>query len=48
MKLKRMRVCQKELLASYKDESMYRERFATTGSDISHSIISDIAKQYPV
>ena len=48
IKLKRVRGCHEQQLASYLDEFMYRERHGRTARQCFDSIISDIATQYPV
>ena len=48
IKIKRMRGCHEEQLASYLDEYMYRERYGRTSREMLDSIIADIADQYPV
>ena len=48
IKIKRMRGCHEEQLASYLDEYMYRERYGRTAREVFDSIITDIAHQCPV
>ena len=47
-KIKRMKGCHEQQLASYLDEFMYRERHKQTAYECFNSIIRDIANQYPV
>ena len=47
IKIKRMRGCHREQLASYLDEYMYRERYGRTVRDMFDNILGDIAHQYP-
>ena len=47
IKIKRMRGCHREQLASYLDEYMYRERYGCTVRDMFDNILGDIAHQYP-
>ena len=48
IKLKRMRGCHEDQLASYLDEFMWRERYGVTARQCFDSIIDDIATQFPV
>ena len=48
IKIKRMRGCHQDQLASYLDEYMYRERYGRTARALYDNIIADIAQQYPV
>ena len=48
IKIKRMRGCHQEQLASYLDEYMYRERYGRTARELFDNIIADIANQYAV
>lgn len=48
IKIKRMRGCHKEQLASYLDEYMYRERYGKSARELFNHIITDISMQYPV
>lgn len=47
-KIKRMKGCHAEMLPSYLDEFMWRERHGKTASEAFTSIIRDISDQYPV
>ena len=47
-KIKRMRGCHEQQLASYLDEYMYRERYGRSGKELFDHIITDISIQYPV
>ena len=48
IKLKRMRGCHENQIASYLDEFMYRERYGNLAREAFNNILSDIADQYPV
>lgn len=45
MKLKRMRGCHADQLASYLDEFMWRERYGQTKADAFNNIMRDVAAQ---
>ena len=47
-KFKRMKGIRKEMLNSYMDEFMYRERRSTSASATFNNIIRDIALRYPL
>ena len=47
-KIKRMKGCHEQQLASYLDEFMYNKRHGQTAYECFNSIIRDIANQYPV
>ena len=47
-KIKRMKGCRADMLPSYLDEFMWRERHGKTASEAFASIIRDISDQYPV
>ena len=48
IKIKWMRGCHREQLASFLDEYMYRERYGRTIRDMFDNIFGDIAYQYPI
>ena len=48
IKLKHMRGCHENQIASYLDEFMYRVRYGNTAREAFNNILSDIADQYPV
>ena len=47
-KIKRMKRCHAEQLPSYLDEFMWRERHGRTARTAFFSLMTDIARQYPV
>ena len=47
-KLKRMKGCDSNQLASYLDEFLWRERYGKTGNEALRNIMHDISTQYPV
>ena len=48
IKIKRMRGCHDQMMSSYLDEFMCRERHGRTASAALHSLCRDIALRYPV
>ena len=48
IKIKRMRGCHDQMMSSYLDEFMWRERHGRTASAALHSLCRDIALRYPV